>query len=339
MRRLESLTIVLALGFYVWFLKHFGFKQLMDYVWAARWGLLLTISLESVARVANTIGWRATICNCPRDLLFSQMFAARTAGDAINYVTPARLGGEFMTAAMVRHKLPMAHGLASVILAALAESVGQITFLIIALLLSFHLEFRLGNFLWLVLFSLIVTVVLSIVFLLVQLRRPFSHLWRAADKLGLTFMRDAEIKRAAAQADALLLDFYTHRQVYLLASSACFLIGWSMGPVELYILFKVLHQAAPWPTVLVVEAIGMLIERVASVIPAKLASQEGGKALILAMLGYSAGIGFAIGFLRRIKELVWVMFGLATLTAHRFLTERSVGPLGQKPNTEVTLQV
>ena len=70
MRRLESLTIVLALGFYVWFLKHFGFKQLMDYVWAARWGLLLTISLESVARVANTIGWRATICNCPRDLLF-----------------------------------------------------------------------------------------------------------------------------------------------------------------------------------------------------------------------------------------------------------------------------
>jgi|SRR6516165_757983 uncharacterized membrane protein YbhN (UPF0104 family) len=327
MKRLESFMIVLALSFYVWFLKHFGFKQIIDYVWAAGWGLLLTISLESVARVANTIGWRATLCHGQRDLSFFQMLAARIAGEAIDYVTPsAQLGGDFLMATMVRHKLSMPHGLASVVLAELAQSIGQIIFLIVALLLSLRLEFRLGDISWLVLFGLIVTVGLPIAFLLVQLRRPFSHLWRAADRLGLTFMREAQSRLAAAQADALLLDFYAHRRVYLLVSSAWFLVGWAMGPVELYILLKLLHQSAPWQAVLLIEAVGMLIERVTFVIPAKLVSQEGGKALILAMLGYPAGVGFAIGFLRRIKELVWVMFGLAVLTAHRFITERAVGP-------------
>jgi hypothetical protein len=48
-------------------------------------------------------------------------------------------------------------------------------------------------------------------------------------------------------------------------------------------------------------------------------SQEGGKALILSMLGYPPDAGFAIGLIRRIKEMVWVALGLAGLTAHRML--------------------
>jgi hypothetical protein len=41
------------------------------------------------------------------------------------------------------------------------------------------------------------------------------------------------------------------------------------------------------------------------------------------MLGYPADIGFAIGFLRRIKEMAWVTFGLTGLTAHRIVRERT----------------
>jgi hypothetical protein len=76
---------------------------------------------------------------------------------------------------------------------------------------------------------------------------------------------------------------------------------------------------------LLVEALGLLIERATFLIPAKLVSQEGGKALILSLLGYPANVGFAIGFLRRIKELLWVLFGLSGLTAHRLVMERRDG--------------
>jgi hypothetical protein len=70
---------------------------------------------------------------------------------------------------------------------------------------------------------------------------------------------------------------------------------------------------------LLVEAVGLLIERATFLIPAKLVSQEGGKALILGLLGYPPGIGFVVGFLRRIKEMVWVLFGLIALMIHRMV--------------------
>ncbi|MGH7905937.1 MAG: lysylphosphatidylglycerol synthase domain-containing protein [Candidatus Binataceae bacterium] len=328
MKRLETVIILLAIGFYVWFLKRFGFSQVMGYIRLAGWGLVLTISLESVSRLFNTLGWRVTICKCPRALSFFEMFTARISGEAVDYVTPsAQLGGQFVMAMMVRRKLPMANGLTTVIVASLAESIGQIAFVVIALLLSLQLEFRFDQVFWPVLGGLTVAIGLAVGFFIVQVKHPFSHLWRVADKLDLNLARDAETRQAAVEADTLLRGFYAHHRGLLLASCVCYLAAWSMGPVEIYILLRLLHQTATWQVAILVEALGLLIERATFMIPAKLVSQEGGKALILAMLGYSADVGFAIGFLRRIKEMVWVMFGLTALTAHRLIVQREAGPV------------
>jgi hypothetical protein len=82
---------------------------------------------------------------------------------------------------------------------------------------------------------------------------------------------------------------------------------------------------------LLVEAVGLLIERATFLIPAKLVSQEGGKALILGMLGYPPGIGFVVGFLRRIKEMVWVLFGLLALMIHRMVVQQRSSRKGAAP--------
>jgi len=96
MRRIETLIVLLALGFYAWFLRRFGWADVLHYVWMAGWGLVLTVSLEGLARLANTLGWRVTIENCPRQLGLGELFAARIAGEAVDYVTPsAQLGGQF----------------------------------------------------------------------------------------------------------------------------------------------------------------------------------------------------------------------------------------------------
>ena len=54
MRRLETFIILLAIGFYVWFLSRFGFSDIAHYLRYAGWGLVFTVSLEAVARLANT---------------------------------------------------------------------------------------------------------------------------------------------------------------------------------------------------------------------------------------------------------------------------------------------
>ena len=115
----------------------------------------------------------------------------------------------------------------------------------------------------------------------------------------------------------MLIDFYQRDRLRLLLSWLCYLFAWSLGPVEIYLLLSFLGQKATVEVALLTEALGLLIERATFMIPAKLVSQEGGKALILGMLGYPPGIGFTVGLLRRIKELVWVLFGLASLGVYR----------------------
>jgi glycosyltransferase 2 family protein len=322
MRRVETFIILLALGFYFWFLRRFGLNDVLGYIRLAGWGLLLTIALESVARFANTIGWRVTIENYPRALGIGELFVARIAGEAVDYVTPsAQLGGQFVMALMVRRKLAMAAGLATVVVAALAEAVGQIGFISGALLAALPYEARLHHLLWPVMAGLTLAVGLAGAFLFIQMKRPFSHLWKMAARFDLPQASDPEVVAAAADADTLLIDFYQRHRLRLAASCLCYLMAWSMGPLEIFIYLRLLHQHASWTVALAVEALGLLTERATFLIPAKLVSQEGGKALILSLLGYPPNVGFAIGFIRRLKEMVWVMFGLCSLALHRMITE------------------
>jgi uncharacterized protein (TIRG00374 family) len=318
MRRIETFLMILALGFYAWFLRRLGVGNVYSYVRLAGWALALTCSLEAVSRVANTLGWRATITSYPRGLSFAELFSARIAGEAIDYVTPsAQLGGQFLMALMVRNKLPIALGLSSVIVAALAEGIGQIGYMSGALLLSIRLVATLQRLFWPIVGGLVFAALLLVGFFAVQTRKPLSHVWKAAARLNLPGVVNIEVQNAASQADAMLVDFYQYHRWRVLWSAVWYLVAWSMGPIEIYILMRALGQHVSFEIALMVDAIGLLIERVTFLIPAKLVSQEGGKALILGMLGYPAGVGFAVGFLRRIKEMAWVLLGLASLMDHR----------------------
>jgi glycosyltransferase 2 family protein len=326
MRRLETCFIVLALIFYAWFVSHFGVGELLGYVRLAGWGLALTISLESVSRILNTIGWRVVIEDYPRDLSFIELFAARIGGEAVDYVTPsAQLGGQFVMALTVREKLRMPKGLASVAVAALAEMIGQIAFITIALMISLRLVPITSRLYWATVAGFAIAVTLAALFFFVQKKHPFTHLINAAARIDSSRLKTGLLKDSAAEADAELLHFYATQKTRMALSCFCYLIAWAMGPVEIYILLRLLGHPGTVQIALLVEAMGLLIERATFMIPGKLVSQEGGKALILAMLGYPAGVGFVVGFLRRIKEMVWVLFGLVCLMVHRIVTERMPG--------------
>ncbi len=338
MRRVETILIVLSIAFYVWFIAHFGPSKIFSYLRIAGWGLALTISLEAVARFVNTIGWRVTIYDCPPNLGMAQLFFTRIAGEAVDYVTPsAQLGGQFVMAMMVRHKLKMSFGLATVVIAALAEVVGQIGFITAALFVSLHMIPAAERLFWPIVGGFAIALSLAGGFFFVQQKRPFSHLWRAAAHFDLGGTQREEIRTSADEADSLLIDFYSRHRARFFIAAVCYFVAWSLGPVEIYLLLNLLHQPDSIRIALLVEGVGLLLERATFLIPAKLVSQEGGKALILAMLGYPAGIGFAIGFLRRVKELVWVLFGLVSLMLHRIFVEkgRIVERAVRAPATEV----
>ena len=318
MRRLETIFILVGIAFYAWLIHSIGLRSVYANLTQVGWGLGVTIALEGVARLANTLGWRAAIENCPRKLTLSHLFAARIAGEAIDYTTPsAQLGGQIVMALMVRDELPIAAGLATVVIATFAEAIGQIGFICVALLLSIRLASSLNDMFWPITGGIGITIALAAGLFYVQKKRPFFHLWKAAAKLDLPALATIEVGQASQEADRMLIEFYQHNRLRLLLSCLCYFVAWSLGPVEIYLLLSFLGQKATLEIALLTEALGLLIERATFMVPAKLVSQEGGKALILGALGYQPRIGFTLGLLRRIKELVWVLIGLALLGVYR----------------------
>src|SRR5579875_2598380 len=330
MRRLETIFIVVGIAFYGWLIHSIGLHSVFANLTRVGWGIGVTIALEGVARIANTLGWRTVIERCPRGLTFSRLFAARIAGEAIDYTTPsAQLGGQVVMALMVRDELPIAAGLATVVIATFAEAIGQIGFVLGALMLSARLAATVHKLFWPLVGGLSLTVTLAVGFYLIQVNRPFSRLWKVAAKLDLAAIATDAIARSSEVADRLLAEFYQRHKPRLLASCLCYLAAWSLGPLEIYLLLGFLHQPRTLEVVLLTEALGILIERATFMIPAKLVSQEGGKALILGLLGYPPSIGFAVGLLRRIKELFWVLAGLTIFGLYRWGERQAPAELGE----------
>src|SRR5580700_9143793 len=190
MRRVETIFIVIAIAFYAWFLTHYGPREVIGYVRMAGWGLALTITLEAVARIANTLGWRVTIEDYPPKLSFLELFAAQ-------------LGGQFVMAVDVREKLRMPVGLATVVVASLAEAIGQIVFMSIALVISLRMIPVAAHLYWAIVGGFALAVGLAGGFFFVQMKRPFSHLWRAVARLDIARIKsnENEIRDSADEAD------------------------------------------------------------------------------------------------------------------------------------------
>ena len=56
-----------------------------------------------------------------------------------------------------------------------------------------------------------------------------------------------------------------------------------------------------------------MIDTLLFFVPARVGTQEGGKYAIFRLLRLDPRVGFALGLVRRLRELVWALVGLAVL--------------------------
>ena len=88
-------------------------------------------------------------------------------------------------------------------------------------------------------------------------------------------------------------------------------IGWVIGLAELYVTLYFLGYNLSLTDLWLIEAMAQLIRNASFFIPLSIGAQEGGLLLIFTALGMPGTLGITVSFVRRIKELLWVCFGLA----------------------------
>jgi putative membrane protein len=271
--------------------------------------LLFPVSLVSLF---DALGWRYAF---RRDRVpFVTLVRTRLVGEAFNLVTPtAALGGEVVKAWLLRDRVPLAQSVPSVIIAKTTITLAQGIFLLLGIVLA---TFQLGRsplllgMQWL----LGLEVLALAIFIVVQGRGMVGWSARLLARLGLP---QVGAGTTAAQVDRALRDFYLRAPGRLALSIAFHLVAWLLGAVEAYLILAFLGIPVSLATATVIEAFGTGIRFATFLVPASIGVQEGGFVVTFVALGLNAADGVTFGLVRRLRELVWIAFGLALFARER----------------------
>jgi len=293
------------------------------------WGMVPIILQELAAYLANTLGWLAAFPEPRPTISLLQLMQARMAGDAVNYVTPtATLGGEFVRTRLLRGRAANTSIVASVAVAKLAQTVGQIAFVIIGLGIVLDdtplpAATRHGLLAGLAAFS---ALVVGLVF--AQRHGMFAPLVHLLERLGLP-ARAPEVMRRLQRLDDEIAHIHANANGAFVLSSLSFFVGWCMGIVEIYLILWFLGVPVSVHRALTIEVLSVAIDGMLFFVPAKAGTQEGGKVLIFTILGLDPAKGLALGIVRRIRELTWASIGLLILSRHQLSTRPALEPVAR----------
>ncbi|MBI4561863.1 MAG: flippase-like domain-containing protein [Candidatus Rokubacteria bacterium] len=309
--------ILLALGvaFIGYLIAQVGPATLVASFQTLSWRVLVVLIFPfGLVTMLDTLGWRFAF---QRDQAsFLTLYSVRLAGEAFNITTPtASLGGEPVKAYLLRPRVPLEEGLASVIVAKTTITLAQGCFLVVGLALAWFL-FPLPSAFLHGLAGLLLMEALALGgFVLVQFRGLFGSGLKLLRGMGIGWGQHRAEK--FRQLDRALATFYREHGRRLAFSILFHFLGWVVGSLEVYLILYFLGIPVSLATALVIDAFASAIKFAAFLIPGGLGALEGGNIAVFAAFGLSVGLGLSFTLIRRLRELTWVTAGLVLLALLR----------------------
>ena len=259
------------------------------------WGMALVLSQEIVAHVLNAWGWRFAftreVAPC---FSLGELIRLRVAGDAINYLTPtATIGGEVARTLMLRDVCGADVRAVSVVIAKATQTLAQALFVTAGLIL------------------------VATEWVATGLSRSFLPWAVGVGLLAAALVACGLKARGAGMAAAWrrafgpgLVAFIRNHPGRVACSTLMFALAYAWGAFEAYWICRFLLVPVAAATALSIEVLSITIDGLLFMVPAKIGTQESGKVVVFAVLGYPPSLGFAFGVVRHVRELIWAAAGV-----------------------------
>ena len=336
MRRLQFLLLLLGVGLFVFVVEKAGVGTILLGLRLVGWSFTGIFALELVIDLLHSEGWRWCFPAGPQAVSRLDTALARTAGVAVNVLTPtATVGGEVVKGMLLRRWMPLSQGFASVMIDKLTFALGQAIFLCAgtaAMLagLSLNLEEQL-----LAVCVLGLWIIAVLAFFALQKAGIF--------RVGLGIMRTIfggsgladRLPGDATAFDTEVSEFLATRQREL-GMSVLFHLAAQFARVPQYYYAMAALGLEPSAATCFTTAAGLVfMEATMFLIPAKLGVFEGGNAVIFSRLGYQAAEGIIVSFAMRLSEMASALLGLLALAYLHFQepaeTEVAIEAVGKRP--------
>ena len=288
MRQVTAVMTVTGAAAFVALLWTLDLSSVRTLVVGAGWGVALIVAQEIVAHGLNAVAWRlASDPRYARAVPLARLLELRIAGDAINYLTPtATLGGEVSRIGLLRGRYGVGVETGSVIVAKVAQTLAQALFVAVGVVFVLRVRLDVRSLTIGAAAGTLIVAVLLAALRLPVVRRMLHPPWREC------------------------AGFLRRRPCRVAAATGLFFAGYAWGIVEAYLICRCLGLDLGISTAFALETMSACLDGLLFMVPAKIGTQEGGKAAIFATLGLSPTAGFAFGLLRHARELAWAATGL-----------------------------
>lgn len=280
-------------------------------------GALAVCAVFLAGFVADTASWQLMLASVRlTGAWLYRLWTVRMVGEAFNVILPTTVGGEPVKAFLLKthHGIGYHEGGASLIMAKtvnlltllLFSGIGFIMMLDTAALSPGHrmaagLGFGALSFGVLGLFAVQRWQVLS------RLLRVVAD-WRFAGPLAAPLARLLDTTR---EVDQHFRTFYADSPGRFAAALLLAFANWCLGAVELVLVMYLLGHPITLAEAWIVETVAQLVRAGAFFIPAGIGAVEAGMVLIIQLLTGLPALGLAVSAVRRAREVLWIIWGLA----------------------------
>lgn len=318
------IELILGLGgliLLVWMIQKIGVPKLKEHL--LNFGLgptLFLILFYTLAQFSFCAAWFVLLNG---RLSFRETFLVYCAGDALNMTVPsANLAGEPVKVMLVRDKISFEFAMSSVTVYKFADFLSLTLFLLVGWLnhfffFSLPLSWNIG--------AGIVAggmAIFCILLYYLQKRGIYQPAGQWLEKVGLGKWILAKLE-SAHLIDSEILTFYQNHSSKFFLSVFYNFLAWFGGVIEIVFFMMISGLPVSFAAAMTIETFSLFINNVIFFVPARLGVGEGGRVLLFLTLGYSPADGMSYGIIRRIRELVWVAFGILILLLRKKKADHS----------------
>ena len=297
-------VLALGSGMFLYLLWSFGPLKVWDRLKGFGWGFAFVLPFQIFDHMLNAFAWRLafTPAEAPRQPYWD-LVRVRIAGDGVNYLTPSgNIAGEFVRPGMLRSSVPNEAKVSSVVVAKATQAVAQALFVLFGLIYLLNSRvyvFKAGQAGWA---AGGMSVILFGVSLCIGLFTMSPPVW-IKTRFPAAILKTEPVRQS--------LRAYLKKHPGRLAGSVVFfMLGYSWGAAEVWLICRFLGLRFGLATALCIEFLSNLVDSFAFMVPAKIGTQEAGKTVIFKGLGLGADVGFTVGLIRHAREMLWAGFGL-----------------------------
>ncbi len=329
-RQVRLLALGCGLALFGYLVSHVGLQELVANGRKTGWMLAPIFAVWAAVYACNAAAWRLILTDESGGPGFLRVYAATISGFAINYLTPfISLGGEpFKVVAATGWLGSPRRAAASVVTYRLLFTMGHLLSLISAVVLGTVLFPRHPvTLLALAVFGAVLAVLLTLVLMIHRegmLERTLDFLHRTPGLRRLAGL--IEPRRAAlVEMDGHIMAFHHQSPKRFWSALGLEYASRALMMVEYWLILRSVGVSTSYFAGYLIGSFTSLVGVVLFVVPFDMGTKESGFYVVFQALGLDPHLGIYTSVISRLRELAWIVVGLALIWLQGGVRSRDSG--------------